>query len=270
MRRVAAFVALAGLAGFSVAGMALRDRFVTPAADASLERPAAAPGDTIPEAAAPAAIATPHAPARIRPVAPDVVAAPPVDYGRLERVEPRNPLSEIGVARSPAEGPPKQTILFRPLATGGGSFLSLGHKVELAGIVPTAASETCVSDGVSWPCGVHARTAFRNWLRGRALSCVVPPVPTAETVVTDCRLGKQDPAAWLVSFGWALAEPRGPYHELEQAARDARRGMFAAAPAVAEPARIGTEVPVALPGAATVDPPLVSEPLPETSGGSGG
>ena len=200
-------------------------------------------------------------PARVRPVAPETVSPPTVVQDTLERVEDREPLSPIGRAPAPSEGPPKATILHRPVVLGAGLFQAQGHTVALAGIEPTDAGEECVSEGAAWPCGVHARTAFRNWLRGRALTCVVSPTPADETVVSDCTLGQQDPAEWLVSYGWAKALPDGRYAEQEAEARDAGRGMFGPAPA--QPAPMAITVPE-LPGADAPDPILV-EPGP--SGG---
>lgn len=248
MRRIAALVAVGGLAAFTVAGLALRDRFVVAEAD---DPPVAAPSENPPPAAA-----VPTRVPPVRPVAPDVVSAPPVGRDTLERAEPRKPLGEVGAARSPSEGPPAETLLFRPVATAGGAFTALGYEVRLAGIVPTDASESCTVDGVSWPCGIHARTAFRNWLRGRALTCVVPPAPPAEPVVSKCLLGRQDAAAWLVTQGWARAEAGGDYAGFEDEARAARRGLFGSAPAV--PAEAGPAPVGAAPS------------LPDSSGPSGG
>src|SRR5690606_16307639 len=117
----------------------------------------------------------------------------------------------IGQASDPSKGPPRPTILHRPVAVAAGMFEAQGHTVALAGIEPLDAEEECVSDGVSWPCGVHARTAFRNWLRGRALTCTVPPALGEEVVVSACTLGRHDPAEWLVSQGWVRALADGSY-----------------------------------------------------------
>ena len=162
----------------------------------------------------------------VRPVAPGIVAVPPIETATLLRVEPRRPLSPIGQAPDPADGPPEETILYRPVATAAGHIAAQGYEIEFAGIVVTPADETCGTASSSWPCGIHARTAFRNLLRGRAVACVVPPVPSEETLIVDCRLGELDPAAWLVEQGWAHAEPGGAYAGLEAAARAARRGLF--------------------------------------------
>ncbi|MGQ2903804.1 MAG: thermonuclease family protein [Neoaquamicrobium sediminum] len=244
MRPLAAMVALAGLAGVSAALLSSGD-FLT-----SHKDPAAV--EIVP--ANPEAVAQPDpavpllpVPSRVRPVAPDVVAAPLVEQEGLERIDPREALG-IGRVRAPSEGPPAETMLHRPVATAAGAFEARGYHVALSGIEVTDADETCGSDGASWPCGVHARTAFRNWLRGRALSCVVPPVAPQDTVVTECKLGGHDTAAWLVAQGWVRAVADGPYAEMEAEAREKGRGLFGAAPSSAAP------------------PPLTVT-LPETSGG---
>ena len=98
----------------------------------------------------------------------------------------------------------------------------MGYKVAIAGTESIDPAQTCTSDGVEWQCGIRARTAVRLWLRGRALSCQVPPEADREFIVANCRLGKQDVGAWLVSNGWARAVAGGPYAAAEQ--RRARPG----------------------------------------------
>lgn len=223
-RRLGATVALAGLGALVLAGPSLRARVAGEGA-ATPVAVAAAPD-------APARPALPRPSAAARPVAPQVVAPPPVEPQALERIEPRAPLTPLGRAHVPSEGPPKETILHRPLVASAGEFEAMGYRVALAGLLPTPAERSCMANGVAWPCGIHARTAFRNWLRGRALACVVPPAPPAEVVVTPCLLGGQDAGAWLVGQGWALADPGDDrYAALEEEARKAGRGLHGAAPA---------------------------------------
>lgn len=234
MRAAGIAIGVAGLVAITAAGLALRDDFVPPPVDPDTDASRAvepAPAKT------PAFKPEPPAqPQRVRPVSPDVVATPQVDALALERVEARGPLSPLGEALSLDDLPPQKTLLHRPNALAAGMFTAMGHTVILAGILKPDPRETCADNGVSWPCGVHGRTAFRNWLRGRSLSCVVPATAGREIVVTDCLMGKQNPAAWLVSYGWARAEPGGPYAEMEQEARAGRRGLFGPAPSTTLPA----------------------------------
>lgn len=240
MRPLALAVALGGIGALVLAAPALRGHVLPPdAVGTGGEPPLAMAAAGEPREAAPS-----PSPAAVRPVAPEIVAPPPVEPGGLERIVPREPLGPIGRAHVPSEGPPKETVLHRPLATQAGAFAAMGYRVVLAGLRPTPEDETCVSGGVSWPCGIHARTAFRNWLRGRALACVVPPAPptgpfagpSAEAVVTPCRLGRLDAGEWLVAQGWARADPDdGRYAALEEEARAAGRGLHGRAPALVAP-----------------------------------
>ena len=106
----------------------------------------------------------------------------------------------------------------------------MGHKVAIAGTQSVALNETCLTDGVSWRCGVRARTAFRLWLRGRALVCALPDETDAAVVAARCRLGKQDAGAWLVSNGWARRRAGGPYAKAGETAQTAKMGIFGPPP----------------------------------------
>ena len=172
----------------------------------------------------------PATPMVIRPAAPDILDATPIDPAVLERIEEREPLSPLGRATRPSDLPPTKTVLYRPVVTAAGSFEAQGHKIVLEGVEVTSPDAMCGEGATQWHCGVYARTAFRTWLRGRALGCTVRPVPVKETVVTDCSLGRQDPAQWLVEQGWARATPGGPYAELGATAEKERRGLFGPAP----------------------------------------
>lgn len=224
MRGLGLAIALVGLCVVAAGVIVVRDRFapeVDPVSQAALPAVAATP----PEAAVPSG-----PPQSARPVAPDVIAPPQVDSTTLLRLPPREPLSPIGRAHVPSEGPPEARPLHRPVADAAGRFVAQGYEVQLAGIVPTEADETCGDE--AWPCGIHARTAFRNLLRGRALTCLVPPAPPDERLVRDCLLGKIDPAAWLVERGWVLAEAGGPYQAQQEVAQKAGLGLFGPAPAI--------------------------------------
>lgn len=258
MRAAGLLLGIAGLAGLAVAGLAMRPGLVPPPNEGRATAQAEATVDT---SAIKAVVDLPPVPERVRPISPNVVAAPQVDVSALERVRPRDPLSPLGRAQTKADLPPKKTLLHRPHAIAAGTFSSMGHVVQLAGIAKPDPDEQCEDDGVTWTCGVHGRTAFRNWLRGRALSCVVPALPGKEVVVTDCVMGKLDPAEWLVTYGWARAAPDGPYAALEALARSERRGLFGPAPGAVAPAALN------LPELPAFDRPASAILEPEPSGG---
>lgn len=198
---------------------------IEPDVDAAPEEPAtsAIPG---PQPIMPA----PHS----RSIDPDIVAPPPLTAEELERAEPRAPLSDLALA-----GPPKLkmpddwngTKLFQPVALAAGVIEAKGYSVALSGVDVVRQDETCADDGGrSWPCGIRARTAFRAFLRGRAVVCTVPPEGGRDLITAECRIGKQDVGQWLVENGWARAAEGGPYAEAGEKARAAKKGIFGSAP----------------------------------------
>jgi hypothetical protein len=166
----------------------------------------------------------------VRRIGENLVAEPLVKPEELERAEPRAPLSPLSQALPP---PPKEKhggLLYLPVAVGSAKFEAMGYKLAIAGTESVGPDETCTHDGVAWACGARAQAAVRAWLRGRALSCKLPPNAGSEVQVVGCRLGKQDVGAWLVSNGWARAAPGGPYAEAESKARQAGLGIFGPPP----------------------------------------
>ncbi|MGE0502150.1 MAG: thermonuclease family protein [Rhizobiaceae bacterium] len=183
-------------------------------------------------AEAPPATKAVAAPSRI--VRPESVAPPEVETRELVREEPRAPLSELSLAkpkRRMKAGDDGGKLLFQPVAVGSARFQSMGFDVTIAGVESVDPGQTCVSQGIEWPCGGRAIGEVRRWLRGRALSCDLPEEALRGEVVAACRLGRQDIGAWVVSMGWATAAPGGPYAEAEAAARQHAMGIFGPAPA---------------------------------------
>lgn len=174
--------------------------------------------------------------AHSRAIDPGVVAPPQLQAEELERVEPRAPLSDLALA-----GPPKRlkskmpddwngTKLFQPIAPAAGVIEAEGYSVAVWGIDIVERDETCTDGGKSWACGIRARTAFRAFLRGRAVVCTVPPEGGRHLIAAECRVGNQDIGQWLIENGWARAAENGPYVEAGDKARAARKGIFGPAP----------------------------------------
>ncbi|PBB21001.1 hypothetical protein CK219_04975 [Mesorhizobium sp. WSM4313] len=164
-----------------------------------------------------------------RKIAEDLIAPPPLDISGIERIEPRPPLGELGLAPAPKTPMPqdwRQTLLFRPVATSSAIFEAMGRTVAISGTVDIDPDRTCTFEDTTWPCGQRARAAFNSWLRGRALKCLLPPDADRFAIAAPCALGKQDVGAWLVSNGWAMAAPTGDYGKAEVVARNARMGIF--------------------------------------------
>lgn len=188
---------------------------------------------------------TPSAPqtaTAARQVDPDGFSMTGKESGPLQRIEPRQPLSDIGHAAPPAPPAPapppvpvdttaRPKLLYRPVATAAGTVEASGYKIAVEGIDVVSPEETCTVDGgTSWPCGMAARTAFRNWLRSRAIECNVPDQPPEAVVSTQCKLGMTDLAAWLVDNGWAKAGDGSPMADNMKKAEEAKRGIFGSPP----------------------------------------
>ncbi len=174
-----------------------------------------------------------------------------IDDGGFQREAPRPPMSDMGLAATPkppeppapptpvAEGEGMQ-LLQRPVAIAAGRLESQGRIVELEGIEVLPIEQTCQSpSGENWPCGMQARTVFRQWLRSRAVMCRLPQNDSGSAVATHCTVGNEDAAAWLVSNGWAKAVAGGAYEEAGQKAEQAGLGLYGDRPATALP-DIGT------------------------------
>ncbi|WP_189379602.1 MULTISPECIES: thermonuclease family protein [unclassified Mesorhizobium] len=171
--------------------------------------------------------AEPRQPAR--KIAQDLIAPPELDATRIERIEARPPLGELGLAywpKTPMPGDWREMLLYRPIATSSAIFEAMGRTVAISGTLAIDPDRSCSFHEVAWPCGQRARAAFNAWLRGRALKCFVPPDVDRFAIAAPCKLGKQDVGAWLVSNGWATALPGGIYGKAEATARSAEMGMF--------------------------------------------
>ncbi|MBA8877206.1 thermonuclease family protein [Phyllobacterium myrsinacearum] len=187
------------------------------------------------ETAPPGAQTTPAA----RQVDPDGFSFAGKENAPLQRIEPRQPLGEIGHASPPPPPPPpvpvdttaRPKLLYRPVATAAGTVEASGYKIAVEGIDVVPPEETCAVDGgSSWPCGMAARTAFRNWLRSRAIECNVPDQPPEALLATQCKLGTMDLATWLVDNGWARTADGTPMAENMKKAAEAKRGIFGSPP----------------------------------------
>lgn len=164
-----------------------------------------------------------------RRIAEDFIVPPPVDASGIERIEPRPPLGELGLASPPKTLMPRdwpETLLYRPVATSSAIFEAMGRRVVISGTVDIDPGRTCAFADAVWPCGQRARAAFNAWMRGRALKCLLPPDVDRFTIAAPCTLGRQDVGAWLVANGWAMASPSGIYGKAESVARDAEMGIF--------------------------------------------
>jgi endonuclease YncB( thermonuclease family) len=175
--------------------------------------------------------------AKSRSIEPLVVAPPQLDGVELERVAPRQPLSDLALAEPPKpklSGDWKGTTLFRPFASAAGMVAAQRYSVTIAGIDVVKSDETCLDNGKAWTCGAHALGAFRAFLRGLAIVCAIPADKDRGEFTVRCRSGKKDVGEWLVENGWARAKKGSPYEEAGEKARSLRKGIYGAAPETAD------------------------------------
>jgi len=178
-----------------------------------------------------------------RIVAPQLIAPPEGAQSDLQRIEPRPPLDGAAIQGNdivPATPKPQalpakkllkaDPLLFAPVAEQAGVLQAEGRAITISGVEPVPVDEMCGQDaGTPWPCGMAARTAFRGFLRGRAVRCEFPDGDVPETVTVPCRLGNRDLGEWLVANGWARAADEN-YKDAAKAAEEAKRGLFGPPP----------------------------------------
>ncbi|OHV73271.1 hypothetical protein LCM4579_10080 [Ensifer sp. LCM 4579] len=158
----------------------------------------------------------------LRSVDPGLFALPEDQLARpLERIAPRPPLSGRDNDRKPST-----IILHRPIALAAGLVQSGDLTLQFREIEPESVEKVCGENGEAWPCGMIARTAFRNFLRGRALVCDHMEEKPDGAAVATCSVGGRNAAEWLAANGWAIALPGTSLEAATNAARKARLGIY--------------------------------------------
>lgn len=195
----------------------------------------------------------------------------------MRRIDPRPPLSDLGAVTPDLEASAPESVtvdddapmqlIHRPVAVAAGRFDSGGRVIDLLGIEIIPVDEQCQTpDAETWPCGMQARTAFRSWLRSRAVMCRLPKDDSGASIATTCTLGGEDAALWLVKNGWARARVGSAYEDAGRAAIEAHAGIFGARPVTAMPEP--TPEPTSAPDVPDVTPePSVELAAPEAPSG---
>lgn len=162
----------------------------------------------------------------VRSIEPESFGLPePVTAEPLARVEARAPLSQ-----PVAKAEPELQVLRHPTALSAGTIQFENGILQLDGIEPQSAERQCGEGEKTWPCGMVARTAFRSYLRARALRCMVPAGQWQGTITARCSLGDADPAQWLAENGWAEASANSPLTDSVAAAREKKLGFYGDGP----------------------------------------
>ncbi len=158
--------------------------------------------------------------AAVRNVTPAGVTAPPPPTGPLARVEAPK-LAPKAVAA------PKPKRYFNPVVEAAGLLRTADGEIRLAGIDVPALDLQCGAGDAAWPCGRMARTALRQFIRGRAIECTPADSESGDPPERRCTVGGADIAAWLVEHGWATARA-DRYGPVGEQARSDRRGLWQA------------------------------------------
>lgn len=166
-----------------------------------------------------------------RDVGNGLIAGPVANTVPLERIEPLPQPTPPALPEAPKADETKVTkrwrLVYNSVVTSAGIFEINGVSLVLPGIDVITADEKCTApNGSTWPCGAAARTAFRNYIRGRAITCNLPDIPLERSFDTECLFQGKDPAEWLVEQGWAKAKPDTTYVAKEATAKSYRRGIY--------------------------------------------
>ncbi|KZL26880.1 thermonuclease family protein [Pseudovibrio sp. Ad37] len=158
----------------------------------------------------------PKHPQTLRNVGGSRTPPPPVTT-QLQRV------AHVKVPRKSKQPPPKELVLYRPVAVDGATLSDKKKRISLHHIQPVPLSTTCPSeDGERWPCGIRARTALRAFIRQKRVTCSDIKSVQTDEYAASCSVGKHDLATWLIENGWAKAE-RNATDSLKEIAARARR-----------------------------------------------
>ncbi|MFQ6018754.1 MAG: thermonuclease family protein [Kiloniellaceae bacterium] len=122
-------------------------------------------------------------------------------------------------------------LVGKPRVIDGNTLDFSGRIVRLYGIDAPDREQTCRAGGKSWACGLEARWAVINRLGRHWVTCVDKGKDRQGRNLAVCYLagiGQLDLNAWLVSRGWALADPTvaRDYLAEEDAARRRRKGLW--------------------------------------------
>ncbi|WP_064693682.1 thermonuclease family protein [Rhizobium aegyptiacum] len=234
MRPAAVFTGITGMAvvvGLLKAGEARLRGDAAGKEAAPVEETAAAAPDAAPQTAEPAAtISDERAEMIARSVEPAAPAPPAAPDGTAPKPATSTQQAAPAASETASAAENEAMELPRPLVENAGSLSFGERRLHLAGIVPTPADRICGPAGRQWPCGMMAKTALRQLLRNRSVSCDLDTVEWKGTAIAACRLGTQDLGAWLAENGWAEAEAGSPLASVSEKARQAAKGIYGADP----------------------------------------
>ncbi len=147
---------------------------------------------------------------QVRQVTPtEMLPAPKLDGVLVERLPAKK-------QPSPPPRSPKPIQWSHPLVISSGVLKSGNRIIKLEGIKPLPLEGMCQDDqGNLWPCGMFARTALRQFVRGRSIACSPSQAVESTILKTRCQLAGFDISAWIVWQGWGT--PKDGLFEAELA-----------------------------------------------------
>ena len=93
-----------------------------------------------------------------------------------------------------------------PAVIVDGDTLSIaGNKVRLHGIDTPEKNQTCIANGVTWPCGYEATEAVRNWTYTKEVRCVGNQKDRYGRLIAECFVSGYNLNARIVYEGLGLA-----------------------------------------------------------------
>jgi endonuclease YncB( thermonuclease family) len=101
-------------------------------------------------------------------------------------------------------------------------------EVRLWGIDAPELHQTCQKSSGPYPCGIEARQALRDLVRGRMISCRQIDTDRYGRAVSICKTDAGEINRSLLDQGWAITyrSPGFSYLKAEAAARSAGRGLW--------------------------------------------
>lgn len=113
-------------------------------------------------------------------------------------------------------------------AIDGATLEMGGATLRLMGIEAPELGHRCAVPEGRWSCGVVARDALAELVRGQQVQCTEAGTGLWAAALVRCSVGGRDVGALLVQFGWASAlhGADDTYLALEKKARAARAGIW--------------------------------------------
>lgn len=154
-------------------------------------------------------------------------ARPPRRRGRLTDLALA--LAVLGAVALAAEYAPYlkpvETLAGVARAADGDSLMLGGARIRLEAIDAPELAQTCGRDGGDYPCGREAREALSRLISDRDVACESRQNDRYGRALAVCVADGVELNRAMVEAGWAVAY--GGYRDAEDAARRARRGLWA-------------------------------------------